>query len=136
MPEDSRGPTMTSLPDFSESLALILATMPGITIFLCLILSEAPDFSRASTTESAVSLPAAKAVMTAFAAGKLTADSVVEALEKSGASDKIKHKKIVIPGMVARMSAKLNEKSGREVIVGPRESSGIPKFLKNLAEGQ
>lgn len=75
-------------------------------------------------------------VMTAFAAGKLTADSVVEALEKSGASGKIKHNKIVIPGMVARMSAKLNEKSGREVIVGPRESSGIPKFLKNLAEGQ
>jgi len=74
-------------------------------------------------------------VMTAFAAGKLTADSVVEALEKSGAKDKIKHNKIVIPGMVARMSAKLNEKSGREVIVGPRESSGIPKFLKGLAEG-
>jgi acetyl-CoA decarbonylase/synthase complex subunit gamma len=75
-------------------------------------------------------------VMTAFAAGKLTADSIVEALEKSGANDKIKHKKIIIPGMVARMSVKLNEKSGREVIVGPRESSGIPKFLKGLAEGQ
>jgi acetyl-CoA decarbonylase/synthase complex subunit gamma len=75
-------------------------------------------------------------VMTSFAAGKLTADSVVEALEKSGALDKIKHNKIVIPGMVARMSAKLSEKSGREVIVGPRESSGIPKFLKSLADGQ
>ncbi|UCF09056.1 MAG: acetyl-CoA decarbonylase/synthase complex subunit gamma [Thermoplasmata archaeon] len=74
-------------------------------------------------------------VMTAFAAGKLTADSVVEALEKSGAKDKIKHNKIIIPGMVARMSAKLNEKSGREVLVGPRESSGIPKYLKSLAEG-
>ncbi len=71
-------------------------------------------------------------VMTAFAAGKLTADMVVEALEKSGATAKIKHNKIIIPGMIARMSAKLNEKSGREVLVGPRESSGLPKYLKAL----
>jgi acetyl-CoA decarbonylase/synthase complex subunit gamma len=74
-------------------------------------------------------------VMTAFAAGKLTADMVVEALDKSGAKDKIKHNNIIIPGMVARMSAKLKEKSGREVLVGPRESSGLPKYLKGLNEG-
>lgn len=71
-------------------------------------------------------------VMTAYAAGKLTPDMVVEALEKSGANEKVKHNNLIIPGMVARMSAKLGEKSGKEVLVGPRESSGIPKYLKGL----
>jgi acetyl-CoA decarbonylase/synthase complex subunit gamma len=71
-------------------------------------------------------------VMTAFAADKLTPDMVIKALEDSGASDKVTHNKIIIPGMVARMSGKLNEKSGREIIVGPRDSSKLPKFLKEL----
>ena len=71
-------------------------------------------------------------VMTAYAAGKLTPDMVVEALEKSGANEKVKHNNLIIPGMVARMSAKLKEKSGKEVLVGPRESSGISKYLKGL----
>jgi acetyl-CoA decarbonylase/synthase complex subunit gamma len=71
-------------------------------------------------------------VMTAYAAGKLTPDMIVEALDASGAKDKIKHNNIIIPGMVARMSAKLKEKSGKEVLVGPRESSGLPKYLKGL----
>ncbi|WP_455392401.1 acetyl-CoA decarbonylase/synthase complex subunit gamma [[Eubacterium] cellulosolvens] len=71
-------------------------------------------------------------VMTAFAADKLTPDMVIKALEDSGVSDKIKHNKLIIPGMVSRMSGKLNEKSGREIIVGPRDSSRLPKFLKEL----
>ncbi|UCH88404.1 MAG: acetyl-CoA decarbonylase/synthase complex subunit gamma [Thermoplasmata archaeon] len=69
-------------------------------------------------------------VMTAFAADKLTADDVVKVLDSSGVKDKIKHKKLIIPGMVARMSGKLNELSGFDIDVGPRESSGLPKFLK------
>ncbi len=71
-------------------------------------------------------------VMTAFAADKLTPDLVIKALDESGASGKISHNKIIIPGMVSRMSGKLNEKSGRDVIVGPRDSSKLPKFLKEL----
>jgi acetyl-CoA decarbonylase/synthase complex subunit gamma len=71
-------------------------------------------------------------VMTAFAADKLTPDMVIKALEDSGASSKIKHNKLIIPGMVARMSGKLNEKSGKEIVVGPRDSAKLPKFLKEL----
>jgi len=71
-------------------------------------------------------------VMTAFAADKLTADQVVKVMDEQGVKDKIKHNKLIIPGMVSRMSGKLNELSGREIIVGPRESSGLPKFLKGL----
>jgi acetyl-CoA decarbonylase/synthase complex subunit gamma len=71
-------------------------------------------------------------VMTAFAADKLTPDMVIKALDESGASSKINHNKLIIPGMVSRMSGKLNEKSGREIIVGPRDSSKLPKFLKEM----
>ena len=46
--------------------------------------------------------------------------------------DKIKEKKMIIPGYVAVMSGDLEEKSGWKVIVGPKEAAGIPSFLKNL----
>lgn len=69
-------------------------------------------------------------VMTAFAADKFTADTATELIESCGISDKVNHKKIIIPGQVARMSGKLNENSGWEVVVGPRDSSGLPKYLR------
>ena len=71
-------------------------------------------------------------VMTAFAAGKMTADSVAETLRSSGALEKSTKGLIVIPGMLSRMSGKLQELTGAKVVVGPRESSGIPKLLKTL----
>ena len=71
-------------------------------------------------------------VMTAFSAGKLTPETVAKGLERSGAKDRSKRGEIIIPGMVTRMSGKLQEATGLKVIVGPKESSGLPKFLKNL----
>jgi len=69
-------------------------------------------------------------VMTAFSAGKLTPESVNASLDASEAKEKSKRGEIIIPGMVSRMSGKLSELTGLKVIVGPKESSGIPKFLK------
>jgi len=71
-------------------------------------------------------------VLTAYAAGKLTADGVNKALDKSSAKTKSKTGTIIIPGMVARMAAKLGETTGLKIVVGPKESSGLPKFLKGL----
>ncbi len=71
-------------------------------------------------------------VLTAFAAGKMEPDKMAEAIEASGIADELNHKKLIIPGMIARASGKLQDLSGWEVIVGPRESSGIPKFLREL----
>ncbi len=72
-------------------------------------------------------------VMTAFAADKFNADLVVKFLTELKAVEKVTHKTIVIPGIVSMMSGKLKEKSGWDVIVGPRDSSALPKFLKELA---
>jgi len=73
-----------------------------------------------------------QSVMTAFAAGKLTPESVAKAIETEKVKEKSKRNDIVIPGMVSRMSGKLNELTELKIIVGPRESSGLPKMLKSL----
>jgi acetyl-CoA decarbonylase/synthase complex subunit gamma len=71
-------------------------------------------------------------VLTAFSAGKLSAETVTEALRSSGVMEKSTRGMLIIPGMLSRMSGKLQELTGQKVVVGPRESSGIPKLLRSL----
>jgi acetyl-CoA decarbonylase/synthase complex subunit gamma len=71
-------------------------------------------------------------VLTAFAAGKMEPDKMAAAIEGSGIADILSAKKVIIPGMISRASGKLADLTGFEIIVGPRESSGIPKFLREL----
>ncbi len=121
-------PELYEINNPKEDSPLLFTTNFSLTYFTVagdIENSKIPSYLQVVDTEGL-------SVMTAFAAGKLTADMVVEALEKSGATSKITHNKIIIPGMIARMSSKLNEKSGREVLVGPRESSGLSKYLKAL----
>lgn len=69
-------------------------------------------------------------VLTAWAAGKFSPEAITQAMKDTGLEDMVSHKEIVIPGHVAVLSGKLKEESGWEVIVGPREASGIPAFVK------
>ncbi|HHX77719.1 MAG TPA: acetyl-CoA decarbonylase/synthase complex subunit gamma [Firmicutes bacterium] len=71
-------------------------------------------------------------VLTAWAAGKLTGEAVAQALKRAGIAEKLNHRKVIIPGYVAVLSGPIEEASGWEVIVGPREAAGIPKFAKTL----
>ena len=71
-------------------------------------------------------------VLTAYAGDKLTEKTVAKALEKTKAAEKVKHKKLLIPGLVAVMSGKLEEETGWEILVGPRESSQLPKYLNTV----
>jgi acetyl-CoA decarbonylase/synthase complex subunit gamma len=70
------------------------------------------------------------AVDSAVAGRKLTAEKVAEAIKETGIEEKVKHRKLIIPGKAARLSGEIEELSGWEVMVGPRDSSGIPKFLQ------
>jgi acetyl-CoA decarbonylase/synthase, CODH/ACS complex subunit gamma len=73
-------------------------------------------------------------VLTAWAAGKFDAESIAKAVRSSGIEDKIAHRAIVLPGAVAGLSGELEEElPGWQVLVGPRESIGIPSYLKYLA---
>jgi acetyl-CoA decarbonylase/synthase complex subunit gamma len=71
-------------------------------------------------------------VLTAWAAEKFTAESIASTIEKNNLKDLVSHKRLIIPGYVAVMSGDLEDKSGYEIIVGPREAAGLPSFLKNL----
>jgi acetyl-CoA decarbonylase/synthase complex subunit gamma len=66
----------------------------------------------------------------AVAGRKLTADQVAEAIKEAKMEEKVKHRKLIIPGKAARLSGEIEDASGWEVIVGPRDSSDIPKFLQ------
>jgi len=70
------------------------------------------------------------AVDSAVAGRKLTAEKVAEAIKTSGIENKVKHRKLIIPGKAARLSGEIEELSGWQVLVGPRDSSDIPKFLQ------
>jgi acetyl-CoA decarbonylase/synthase complex subunit gamma len=73
-------------------------------------------------------------VMTAWAAGKFVGDAVGIFVNKSGIFDKVKHKKLIIPGYAAAISGDLEEEvKDSEVLIGPRDASQITKFLKEFA---
>jgi acetyl-CoA decarbonylase/synthase complex subunit gamma len=53
-------------------------------------------------------------------------------MTKFNVADLVKHRKLIIPGYVAVMSGKLEEATDWEVMVGPRESSMLPKYLQEV----
>jgi acetyl-CoA decarbonylase/synthase complex subunit gamma len=70
-------------------------------------------------------------VMTAWAAGKFAGDDVGIFVKKCGIADKIKNKEIIIPGYAAGIAGDMEEElPDWKVVVGPREASLIPAFLK------
>ncbi len=70
-------------------------------------------------------------VLTAWAADKFVAQTIAPFVKKSGIMDKVKHRKLIIPGYVAQISGELEEElADWEIIIGPREASHIPAFLK------
>lgn len=71
-------------------------------------------------------------VLTAWAAGKFVGDAMGMVVKKSGIGDKVKKKRIIIPGLVAAVSGDLEEELGSdwEVAIGPREAAHIAAFLK------
>ncbi len=74
-------------------------------------------------------------VLTAWAAGKFSGDTVGPFIKKSGIEDKVKHRKLIIPGKVARIKGELIEAlPDWEIIVGPREAAEIPAFLPTLVK--
>ena len=70
-------------------------------------------------------------VLTGWAAGNFDAEVITKMVKRFNVADKIAHRKIVIPGLVAVISGELeDELSGWEVLVGPREAVDIPAYLK------
>ena len=53
-------------------------------------------------------------------------------MKEADVESRVNHRKLIIPGYVAVMSGKLEEETGWEILVGPRESSIIPRYLQEI----
>lgn len=72
-------------------------------------------------------------VLAAWSTGKFNGETIAMAVKKMGVEEKVKTKRIIIPGLLARIKGELeDELPGWEVIVGPREASGLGSFLPQL----
>ena len=71
-------------------------------------------------------------VLTAYSGDKLNEKTVADAMAKNNVEKLVKHRKLIIPGYVAVMSGKLEEATNWEIIVGPRESAMLPKYLREV----
>ncbi len=70
-------------------------------------------------------------VMTSWAAGKFGADIIAPFIKKCSITDRVKHRKLIIPGYIAIESGELEEElPDWEILIGPREGAHIPAYLK------
>ncbi len=69
-------------------------------------------------------------VLTAWASDKFNADTINKAMKKAEVDGKMPHHTLVLPGFVAVLSAGVEDESGWNVQIGPKEASGLPSYLK------
>jgi acetyl-CoA decarbonylase/synthase complex subunit gamma len=86
--------------------------------------SRVPAYIAAVDTEGT-------SVLTAWASDKFNAETITQLLKNSGVEDKVSHRKLIIPGFVAVLSAGVEDESGWSVLIGPKEASALPSYLKN-----
>lgn len=71
-------------------------------------------------------------VLTAWSADKFTSELAAKTLKESNLAQKVKNKKIIIPGLLSHMKEELEEELKEwEILVGPIEAYQLPEFVKN-----
>jgi acetyl-CoA decarbonylase/synthase complex subunit gamma len=71
-------------------------------------------------------------VMTAWAAGKFSADSIARFVNSSGIANKVSHRRIIIPGYLSCETCSLEEElAGWTIETGPREAAQLPVYLRD-----
>ncbi len=115
-----------------ESSPVLVTSNWALTYFLVSSAVEATKVPAYVCVKDAEGL----GVLTAWAAGKFSGDSVGTFIKKCGVADKVKHRKLVIPGKVARIKGELEDALNLEweIIVGPKETTGIGAFLPGFAK--
>lgn len=71
-------------------------------------------------------------VATSLAGSKLTASRVAETLSSSGVEKKVEHRTLLIPGTASRLRGYIEDETGWKVVVGPKDSAGLPEFLRGF----
>jgi acetyl-CoA decarbonylase/synthase complex subunit gamma len=69
-------------------------------------------------------------VLNAYAGDKISAEQVVKTLDEQKVAEKVKHHKLIIPGLLPSFRAEIEDTSvWTEVLIGPENATGIPRFL-------
>ena len=68
-------------------------------------------------------------VESSVAGGQFNSAGVKDLVASSNVESKAKHRKLVIPGMAARLSGEIEDLTKWEVMVGPKDSSQIKEYL-------
>jgi acetyl-CoA decarbonylase/synthase complex subunit gamma len=72
-------------------------------------------------------------VLTAWAAGKLSAGSIAKFIKEADIESKIQNRNLLIPGKVAVLKGELEENlPDWNIVVAPNEAVSLVKFLKEL----
>ena len=72
------------------------------------------------------------AVECSVAGGQFNASVVKNLIEETKIESKVKHRKLIIPQLAARLKGDIEDTTQWEVIVGPRDSSQIRDFLNKI----
>ena len=121
-------PKVYAVGEPGENSPLILTTNFSLTYYTVesdVEASRVPSYILVVDTEGT-------SVLTAYSGDKLNEKVVADAMAKSEVEKLVKHHKLIIPGYVAVMSGKLEEATSWEIMVGPRESSMLPKYLQEV----
>jgi acetyl-CoA decarbonylase/synthase, CODH/ACS complex subunit gamma len=69
-------------------------------------------------------------VESAVAGRYFSVESIVSALKDGDVRNLVNHKTLIIPGLAARLSGEAEEATGWRILVGPKDSSGLPQYLR------
>jgi len=121
-------PGLYAIGNVSENSPCLVTSNYALTYFTVksdIEASKVPSYLLVIDTEGL-------SVASSVAGGKFTAEKIAEAIEEYKVKEKVKHRTIIIPGLAARISGKLEELTNWKVIVGPKDSSELRTFLRKI----
>jgi acetyl-CoA decarbonylase/synthase complex subunit gamma len=74
-------------------------------------------------------------VLNSYAGDKISAEKVVKTIQAQKVAEKVKHRRLIIPGLLPIFRAEIEDTSEwKEVIIGPENAREIPAFLQKMAK--
>ena len=72
-------------------------------------------------------------ILNSWAGDKISAEKVIQTLKDQKVAEKVKHRKLIIPGLLPVFRAEIEDLSEwKEVIIGPETAKEIPAFLNKI----
>jgi acetyl-CoA decarbonylase/synthase complex subunit gamma len=128
------GPGVYSIGEPGPASPLLVTTNFSLTYFIVSTELEATGVPCHLCVVDAEGM----SVLTAWSAGKFSGDRVAKALRELGATERVNHRTVIIPGYVAVISGELEDTlgDGWRVLAGPQEASDIAPFFRDVWEGE